>query len=258
MKKIVLLINLVLSLHALAVDGSCFKYLKKFYSLQKKVLPQLATVMEKHLVKDEIDVSDLAKIFERLKQEEKVFNSTYLNRGEHKRNLTETEVQYIRSAFKLDNLSPQEIQDFYTNEIHNLYLFVHHSLLEMFAKNSISKAGLNEEEVFPILVLAYQGLRQHENLTELGMSFEKLSENLNQFNTKQMNLLLKSYQFVKQAKLDEAENLLLESEFSLVRHNLINQFRADRIGVNICCNSPGGCYFCPNNLGLKLKNSQNE
>ena len=258
MRLVSLLFIILFSRQTNAIEPTCFQYFKNISKSAPKLLEALREKLDKILIKDSIELEDLKDLFERLKQEEEIFNTTYLNRSSNKRDLLDKEVQYLRKSFKLDNLTPQEIQDFYSNELYKLYLFVDHSINEYFAHLTLREqaSSINDEKLIKTLVLSYQGIRDTSSLKEIGSNFTELIHKTRPLSKKETSLLVKVYELVNKDEIDGAHSLLQESEFKAQADSIIKSFESDKLGVNVCCKSQGGCYFCPNNLGLINKNAK--
>lgn len=257
MKRLITLLNLLFIANSYPVEPGCFKYLKTIISTKSKMLKDLASHIDKNLVKESIYLEDLENVFNRLKQEEETYNSTYLNRSSFKKELQEDEVQFLRASFKLEHLSEQELQDFYINEVYKLYLYVDHSVTEYFAQATLVNHVQREDssDILKIFILAYQGMRSQNDIKGLGASFTSRVKDLEELTPSQVDILTEAYHRVRDKQIEQAKELLKASDLSHHTESLISQFQRARVGVDVCCKSAGGCYFCPNNLGLKLLNA---
>lgn len=246
------------SLQSLAVESSCFKYIRVLSKSLEKTLPENAKSLASLINGDDIQLSKLYELFDLLKAQEETYLDTYMNRSKTKRVFSEKELEHVRETFKLDNLSDEDVQTFYANEIYRLYSFVDFSIHEYKAIESLDISKFSKEEIDHIrkvLILTYQSSIKSSNIRVLGMDSHSLHSQIEPLSFESIEVLLKGYELVVAKEIDSAKTLLLNSGFQN-SDTIIRNFQESKIGLSNCCKEGDGCLFCPNNLGLRSKNKK--
>ncbi|MDD0853684.1 hypothetical protein HBN50_11290 [Halobacteriovorax sp. GB3] len=249
---------MTLSLQSWAVESSCFKYIRVLSKSLEKTLPENAKSLGSLISGDEVQLSKLYELFDLLKAQEETYLDTYINRSKSKRSFSEKELEYVRKTFKLDNLSDEDVQTFYANEIYRLYSFVDFSIHEYKAIESVDISKFSKEEldhVRKVLILTYQSTIKSSNIRALGMDSHSLHSQIESLSFESIEVLLKSYDLVSVDQFDSAKSLLLNSGFQN-SDAIIRNFQDSKMGLSNCCKEGDGCLFCPNNLGLRSKNKK--
>lgn len=245
--------------YALANSG-CSNILNKLVDRSSKMLDSVAEDLKAHLSNTEKATNEnIYAIFDRLKAEEATFLDTYLNKFDKKRKMNENEIKFIQESYKLPNLTSEEIQIFYTNEIYYLYAMIEDAILARDTFEIIKNINLLEDEdAFQAISHTLFVIRGSLNTKELEYTASQVFDKLETLTNEQAVKIVGLYkELISENKTDITEELRTIG-FAYNATSIQRQFKEKKVSQEICCNTGDGCLFCPNNLGLRFKNKQLE
>ena len=190
------------------------------------------------------EYDDLKSAYKALKIQQLRFRDVYINRSRFKRKMTVKEIEAVRNAYKLRNLSDENVQIFYVNsvkkrlgELDDLFRY---ELINGYEELRISG---DQVDLFTEALWHYNGKTFHlDSYSEDSLIFY---DNYKMFSFDQMQELF--------AFFNGHQNEFQNADLKRMMIALQKIKKGDIEKKKYCCISPGGCVACPNNVRLRIE-----
>lgn len=217
-----LFVPLLMILAPLAQADEASDIFSRIKKWSLKLRPEVSAL----IAQQNVDTPEQAiALFHILKSEELTFLDLYINRTKLKRIMTADEIALTRSHYRLHNLTDDEVQTYYANEVKRLVI----------EAEQIVKLRLSEQ------ALSYP-LNEDTRLVEFLANNYNSTKKQNAANSVLEGLDISFPEWTKA----EAENLtqLYQQNSEPAQRDLC------------CCVSAGGCLLCPFNRSLNRINKE--